>query len=99
MVQIGSYCQPMKPIKSFFAKLHYTLFVCFSEWEIYHRIFPHLLKKRKYKYPFDSDEELLKANIQASLDAERFIKTVGDRANKMYNAYGEAFKYIMYRDL
>lgn len=99
MVQIGSYCQPMKPIKSFFAKIRYKLFVCFIEWEIYHKIFPHLLKRKMCEYPFSSDEELSRVNTQGLLNIERFSKIIGGRAEKMDKAYGEAFQYIMYRDL
>jgi len=99
ITQIGSYCQPMKPIKSFFSKIRYKLFVLIIEWEIYHRIFPHLQKNKKCQYPFNSDCELLKATVQHSLEADYFIKTISNRAEKMDRAYGEAFRYIMYRDI
>ena len=89
----------MKSIKLFFVKIRYALFTRFVDWEIYHRIFPHLLKTQKYEYPFDSESAFLKASLQNSLDVESCIKAAESRIGKLDKAYREAFQYIMYRDL
>jgi hypothetical protein len=69
------------------------------EREIYGGIFPHLQKEKECGYSFQSDEELWREIHHGSLDAKLHLETIEQQADEMGKAYGEAFRYIMYRDL
>jgi hypothetical protein len=99
IVQIGSYCQPMNTITSFFKYIRYYWFVNCMEREIYNRIFPHLENERDYGYPFDSDEELSKFCQDSEIVAMPFIQDIERDIVRMPMAYGEAFRYILHREL
>ena len=99
MVQVGSYRQPMNTIKLFLARIGQKL----SDWrvnrEIFHRIFPHLNRRASHNYPFSSKEELEKLALFSELDANLHLELIERHAAKMPKAYGDAFRYIAYRDL
>jgi hypothetical protein len=69
------------------------------EREIYGSIFPHLERRRIREYPFQSDEELQKIILHGKLDAQLHLATIERQADEMGKAYGEAFRFVMYRDL
>ena len=103
MVQIGSDCQPkmkpMNPLQSFFANIRLKLFVWRIDREIYDRIFLHLEKERDCGYPFNSDEELQKLCANRKFQHLPFVRDIELDITRMPKAYGEAFRYILYRDL
>lgn len=99
MVQIGSYCQPMKPIQLFFAKIRQQFFNWRVNREIFHRMFPHLNQEPDHGYPFHSDEELEKLALYGELDAKLHLELIERLAERMPKAYGVAFRYVAYRDL
>lgn len=86
-------------IGSFFAGLRQKLFVRRVEREIYHRIAPHIHGEQDHGYAFKSEKELWKAAYHGTLDAQFDIEMIEKEADKMGKAYGDAFRYIMYRDL
>lgn len=88
-----------KIIGKFFASLRQKFFVWRIEREIYNKIFSHLNQEANYGYPFDSDEEFEKQRVYGKLDALLHFELIEKRAEKMPKAYGEAFRYIAYRDL
>src|SRR5882724_3958874 len=105
MVQMGSDCQShstmelMKTTSSFFAKIRQKLFNWRLEWEIYNQIFSHLNREKQHDYPFESREELLEVVIRGNHRITHEIAAIEQQAGRMGKAYGEAFRYVMYRDL
>jgi hypothetical protein len=91
--------QPMNTLTSFFNNIRYTWFVIRTEREIYNRIFPHLEQERDYGYPFDSDEEMRKLCQDGEIAALPFVQNIERDIVRMPKAYGEAFRYILYREL
>ena len=89
----------MKPIKSFFAKIRQKFFNWRIDWEIYHKIFPHLNQHANHGYPFDSKDEMVRLHIRSGLDAHVKFNMIEWLAAKMPKAEGDAFRYIAYRDL
>jgi hypothetical protein len=86
-------------VKATVVRIRETLFKWRLEWEIYHRIAPHIHLEETYEYPFGSEAELRKNIIQGDLDAQLHLETIKLQADLMGKAYGEAFRYIVYRDL
>jgi hypothetical protein len=86
-------------VKSTIARIHETLFKWRLEWEIYHRIAPHIHQEKAFGYPFGSEAELRKNVIHGDLDAQLHLETMKLQADLMGTAYGEAFRHIVYRDL
>lgn len=86
-------------VRRFLAGIREDIFTIRIEREIYGRIFPHLEREKDCGYPFETDEEIFKRCIHDALDAKLFLNLVERQANAMGKAYGEAFRYIMYRDL
>ena len=106
MVQVGSHCQSQKSnelmitkIRSFIAYLRLCLFTIRVEREIYHRIAPQIHGHKDHGYPFGSRAELLKAALQENRDIKSCLEIIERQADHMGKAYGEAFRYVMYRDL
>jgi len=99
MVQIDSDCQPMNTIIMFFSKIRFAWFMNRIDAEIEHRIFPHLTNEGDYGYPFDSDEELRKFCRDCQLDSLPFVQEIERSIIRMPEAYSEAFRYILYREL
>ncbi len=89
----------MNTVKSVLVKISQKL----SDWrvnrEIFHRVFPHLNRVSNHNYPFSSDEELERLALFSELDAKLHLELIERRAEKMPKAYGDAFRYIAYRDL
>jgi hypothetical protein len=69
------------------------------EREIYNRIFPHLENEGDYGYPFNSREELRKLCHDSELESTPFVQEIETDIVRMPKAYGEAFRYILYRNL
>jgi hypothetical protein len=66
--------------------------------EIKHRVFPQLAEDKNCGYPFQTEDELWQCALRGELDAELHQKLL-QKAECMGNNYGQAFRYIMYRDL
>jgi hypothetical protein len=49
--------------------------------------------------PFHSDDEMVEQHIRNGLDAQMKFDMIERTAAKMPKAYGDAFRYIAYRDL
>jgi|ERR1700722_474409 len=86
-------------MKKFFAKIRQFIFTLRIEREIYRKIAPQVLQETDHGYPFRSKDQLAEAHIRAGLDAQLNLDTIEMTAAKMPAAYGEAFRYIAYRDL
>lgn len=98
--KIGSYCQPMNTIKSFFAKISQKLFAQHIHQEIEHRILPQLVGDKNCGYPFnDSEEKLEEFAAFGGLDAQLHLDMIERRAKELPDTYANAFRYLMYRDL
>lgn len=85
--------------QSFFARLRQRFLMWRVEREIYGRIFPHLNRQVTGEYPFQSDDDLLKQSVGSGLEARYYINLIDCQAAAMGRAYGQAFQYIVYRDL
>ena len=86
-------------IKSFFAYFCFCVFTTRLEREIFHRIFPHLNGEKDHGCPFNWDQELWKQRHHGNLEVLYRIELIESQADHMGKAYGEAFRYIMYRNL
>jgi hypothetical protein len=89
----------MIKLRLFFKNIRNAWFVGRLEREIYNRIAPHIHGLKDGDYPFSSREELLKAAVEGNLDTKFLIESIEREAERMPEAYGEAFRYVMYRDL
>ena len=69
------------------------------EREIYNRIFPHLENERDYGYPFTSDAELQEYSRDGEVCKLKFVQDIERDIIRMPKAYGEAFRYILHRDV
>jgi hypothetical protein len=67
--------------------------------EIFDKIFPHLNGEANHGYPFKSDDKMVRLHIRNNLQAGLNLRRIGEVAAKMPKAYGDAFRYIAYRDL
>lgn len=83
----------------FFAKIRRKQFNRRIENEIYQKIFAHLNGRANHGYPFDSDDKMIRLHIRNNLQAGLNLRRIGELAAKMPKAYGNAFRYIAYRDL
>lgn len=99
MVQIGSDCQPMNTITSFFTNIRHAVTVALIEREIYNRIAAHVNGEKNYGYPFDSLDELEAYCRDSGLEAVPFLQDIEKYIVRMPKAYGLAFRYILHRDL
>ncbi len=86
-------------LKLFFAKLRLKRFDRRVNQEIFQKIFSHLNGEANHGYPFDSDDEMVRLHIRGGLDAQIKLDMIERTAAKMPQAYGDAFRYIAYRDL
>jgi hypothetical protein len=86
-----------KSTRKFFAKLRFKLFVWRIDSEIYNRLFAHLEGERDCGYPFATDEQM-DAQTKAR-DIRAFLDLIDQQTKEMPKAYGEAFRYLMQRDL
>ena len=97
--KIGSYCQPMNTIKSFFAKISQQFFRWRVNWEIFHRISPHLRNECNHGYSFRSKDEMVRLHVRGNLHAGLNLRLIERTAAKMPKFQGDALRYIAYRDL
>lgn len=63
------------------------------------RIAPHVNRERDHGYPFGSEPELCTAAHHGNLDLLYCLETLERQAVHMDQTYGEALRYVMYRDL
>lgn len=89
----------MKSIRTFFASIRQKLFEARMEREIYFRIFPHMNQEADHGYPFGSKDEMVRAHIHGRLQTRLDVDLIQQAAARMPQAYGDAFRYIVYRDL
>jgi hypothetical protein len=89
----------MKQNNSFFTTIRRKLFGNRINGEIFDKIFPHLNRTADHGYPFHSDDEMVEQHIRSGLDAQMKFDMIERTAAKMPKAYGDAFRYIAYRDL
>jgi hypothetical protein len=89
----------MKSIRLFFVNIRREFFFWRIEHEICDRIFPHLEGEWDYGYPFNSDDELQKICEDSAITSLPFVQSIERDIVRMPKAYGEAFRYILYRDL
>jgi len=89
----------IQTIRQFFTNVRCAVFHHLLDWEIYQRIAPQVHKEKDCGYPFHSREELIKLNIRLELDTKLNTATLEKQIATMPKAYGEAFRYLVYRDL
>jgi hypothetical protein len=83
----------------FFAKIRLKRFDRRVNQEIFQKIFSHLNGEANHDYPFDSKDEMVRLHIRGGLDAQIKLDMIERTAAKMPKAYGDAFRYVAYRDL
>lgn len=83
----------------FFANIRRKLFNWRVNREIFQKIFPHLNGEANHGYPFGSKDEMVQLHIHSGLDAQMKFDMIERTAARMPKAYGDAFRYIAYRDL
>ena len=86
-------------LKLFFAKLRLKRFDRRVNQEIFQKIFSHLNGEANHGYPFDSNDEMVRLHIRNNLQVGLNLRRIGEMAGQMPKAYGDAFRYIAYRDL
>jgi hypothetical protein len=86
-------------IGKFVAFLRQTFFCTRLEREIYSRVAPHLNHERNCGYPFTTFEEIEAMAAQGKRELLERIEIIERQAEHMGKAYGDAFRYIMYREL
>jgi hypothetical protein len=86
-------------MKKFFSNIRRKLLNWRVNREIFDQIFPHLNKEANHGYPFNSDDEMEKLHVRGNLHARINLRLIERTAAKLPKAYGEAFRYIAYRDL
>ena len=89
----------MKNIKKFIERIRQRLFAAHVKREIYAKIFPHLRREADHGYPFDSDEKIIRSNMEAFLITESTLRLIERAADKMPKSEGDAFRHIAYRNL
>lgn len=82
---------------SFLARIRQQLFRHRLDFEIFHRIFPHLQKEATAGYSFQTNEEITAATEEIDLHA--LIDQVERQAQSLPVGYGRALRYVMHRDL
>jgi hypothetical protein len=96
-------CQPkeliMEIIRKFIANIRRKLFAARTEREIYFKIFPHLNHRADHGYPFSSSDELEKSHLKCFYNVSKTLEEINRAAIKMPKAEGDAFRYIVARDL
>lgn len=89
----------MNIIGKFVSKIRQWYFHRRINREIYQKIFPHLNQMADHGYPFQTDQEMVRMHIRNNLKAGLNLRAIGATAAKMPKAEGDAFRYIVYRDL
>lgn len=83
----------------FFANIRRKLFAARINREIHQRIFPQLNGEANHGYPFVSYDEMVRLHIHSGLNAQIQFDMIERTAAKLPKAYGDAFRYVAYRDL
>jgi len=86
-------------IRPLFAKIRNLWLLIRIENQIYGRIFPHLEREKDFGYPFQSDKEFEAHRDADERELERLIASIRTHSENMPRAYGEAFRYLAFRDL
>lgn len=86
-------------VRSFIARLADRYLNWRLEREIYRQIAPHIHQERDLGYAFRDPQGLWQAAHHGNLDAVLQVERVEREADRMGKAYGDAFRYLMYRDL
>ena len=86
-------------IGGLFSRINKWLFRERIEWEIYNQIAPHIHKEKDHGFPFGSPKELTGFSVSGGADAGRNLARIERTASTLPKAYGDAFRYIAYRDL
>jgi hypothetical protein len=82
---------------SFFARIRQKFFKWRIDREIFDRIFPHHRGEKDHGYSFDTREQM---NAQTEeLNVQPLLDDIEKHIHNMPDAYGESFRYIMYREL
>ena len=89
----------MKIIGKFIANVRNKLFTSRTTQEIHFRILPHIEGRADNGYPFSSAEGLFKARLDGFICARETLHAINHAAGKMSEAEGNAFRYIVARDL
>lgn len=84
-------------IVKFLSSLRLKLFVCHRDWEIFNRLLAHTQGEKACGYPFDTMEQM-RAQTQAH-DAQALLDLLESQVQQMPQGYGEAFRYLMRRDI
>ena len=86
-------------LKLFFASIRQKQFDRRVNREIFQKIFPQLNGEANHGYPFGSKDEMVRLHIRNNLQLGLNLRLIGEMAGKMPKAYGDAFRYVAYRDL
>lgn len=86
-------------LQSFVAKLRHRKFCERVEREILMDIFTQIQGEADRGYPFNNAEELRDHNARIGGDAKKHFAMLEDQFAQLPEAYGQAFRYIVYRDL
>lgn len=89
----------MKTIGKFLASRRQRFLARRVQREIYQQILPHLNGTADCGYPFSSHDELVRSHIRDNLRLGLNLRLLGRVGAKLPKAYGNAFRYIAYRDL
>src|SRR5689334_17391546 len=88
---------PSNTVPSFFALTRQRLFDYFLNLEIFDRIFPHLEQEKDWGYSFHTDQEMNEETEENH--AEALLESIELQITRMPKAYGDAFRFVMHRDL
>ncbi len=87
----------MNPLLSFLANLQYKFLKWRVNREIYNRIMAHNRGNDCHDYPFMDREQMLK--LTEMLDVQALLDDTEACIAQMPTGYGQAFRYIMHRNL
>lgn len=88
---------PSKPAESFLQQLRQKFLDNRVSREIFDRIFPHIQGEKNHGYAFRSSSEMDAET--AKLDAQALLEKIERHASNMPEAYSQAFRHVMHRDL
>lgn len=82
---------------SFFTQMRRKFFNWRLNREIFHNIFPHVMRESNEGYPFVNRTDM-NAHTEA-FDLKNLLDGVERQIEALPEAYGECFRYAMHRDL
>ena len=87
----------IRSLTKFLAKVRFTVFVWRMDYTIDDRVLAQLRYEKKCGYPFNTIEQM---NDQTrARDLRVFLDLIDEQTREMPKAYGDAFRYLMHRDL